>query len=248
MKLSHVMHEDANADKKHITQARRAWAELLEQIKSFLSKKGLVEFDHFEKTYDDLFGPLTLGNFHVSLLGQKYRVEFERRQGTTKGRMRTYKNMHSGEPENFDIVLFQTYDNDLDLISYADFEKQITEAFRNVFIHEYTHLADALRSKNPKGYTSTKSRQVSKGEYINTAHEFNAFYSQVVDDAETMFTKREVVSLFKKSPDFKTFLGLLKGESEAAVVLDSESSGKFRQAFIKRLYQLYKEYSYEMLD
>lgn len=248
MKFADVFNEDVHTDKSHVADARRSWDELMQQVKKFLSKKDLIEFDHFEKSYDDLFGPLTLGNFKIKLLGEEYRVNFERREGPTKGKMRTYKNMHTHEIENFDIVLFQRFENDLDLIAYKDFETQMKDTFRSTFIHEYTHIVDALRSNDLPRYNATKVSQTKAGEYINTAHEFNAFYSQVVDDAEEVFSMRDPSDMFKRSPDFKTFLGLLRIESDAATVLDSEANGKFRKAFIRRVYQLYQDYKNEMLD
>jgi hypothetical protein len=244
MRLNQLF-EDVASDHQNLNMAEAAWDDLKEEIHWHIVLLGLEEFEAFEKSFSEILNTLSKYNFNVFYKDIPVIVNLVDKKFSrgALGRLRTTSIDHGNNHVDYryNIELYYNPDSDLDLISIRDFYKTFEETFEKVFIHEFTHFLDDYRSHNKNNYIKTKSNLRSKGHYVDTPHEYNAFYMQMVKELKRAFKSREVVEMFKKNPDFKSFQSIVSMDTEAGrILLDLE--GKYKRALQKRLFQLYKEY------
>jgi len=237
--------EDIDSDQKKLSNAREAFDNFMIEFKGHIELLGLDEFDYFEKSYLDILRKLYKYTFKLTYKDNPLGVRVLPRNQLTKntiGKLIT-TSINDGYTTTFkyEIHLYINENNDEDLISINDFYKMFTNMYKKVFVHEYVHFMDSVDSDNEEMYIDTKRKLRQSGKYIDTPHEYNAFYIQIMHEIEHVFEDPSVMSIFSKNPSFDNFISLIRVETHGGEML-SDLKGKYDKAFKKRLYQLYKTY------
>ena len=244
MRLNQLF-EDVSTDQSNLRIAEQAWSEFKEEVYGHLVLLDLDKFEAFEESFINLIQKLSRYNLNVIYKDIPVKVNFMDSASSrgAAGRLRTTSIDHGNDhiDYRYSIELYYNRNNQIDLISMADFYNTLDEMFEDVFIHEFTHFLDDFRSHNRPNYIKTKRDLISQGKYVDTPHEFNAFYMQMMKGIQRAFENRHVIEVFKENPDYESFVSLIRIETDAGRQL-SELEGKFKKAFHKRLFQLYKEY------
>lgn len=244
MKLNQLI-ESVVTDQEYLTLAEKYWETFKEEINGHVVLLGLDEFESFEESFAGMLKKLMKYNFNLTYRDIPVTVNLMPTEGNhgVRGRLRTTSIEHGNSHTDYkySIELYFNLSSDLDLISINDFYNTFNEAFERVFIHEFVHFLDDYRSHDKKKYIDTKRKLRQKGEYINTPHEYNAFYMQMLSELKRAFNSKEVIELFKDNSDFKSFQSIVRMDTESGQIL-SDLSGKFLRSYQKRLFQLYKTY------
>lgn len=236
--------EDIQSDQDLLAIAEKAWDMFFDEVKGHVELVGLDEFEAFEKTFSDIMSSLSQYRFRVGTKDDYLPVSITQSpRRNVLGRLVTTSIDHGdGNPiMNYRIEVYYDPDESLDMISINDFYSTFRERFEHVFIHEYTHYLDAKRAKNKVGYLNRKRKDKQEGKYIDTASEYNAFYVQLLKEIKNSFSRSVVVKLFKENPSFENFESIVRIETQSGQML-SDLGEKYKRAFKKRLFQLYKMY------
>lgn len=249
MKIRNLL-EDLASDKSHVSRGNALWLSFLDELKNVAMIVGIDTFENFEKTYLELLQDVSKHNYYATNDGDKIKVNvvistlaLSRRASLT-----TRTTVVDGVKEyTMNIKLYESpLQEDFDLINFNDFIKTFIERHKSSFIHEVIHYIDHHRADDAERYISRKTRQIDDGGYINTDHEYNAHYLQLVSDIDDMFkSDKYAIRSFHKDPSFENFKNLARSFTKSGSVLlspESELSGKYRRSLMKRLSQLYRDY------
>lgn len=240
MKISEIINESAKSDMNLIAMAKSAWDNVTQQIIAILTERGLSDFDPFEKSFDDLMAFIIAKPLSISFGNRDSRVLFLPRQydDTKKaGAALVTSTNDEGTLTDVRIQMYYVPDN-TDMISINDFKKQLSDKYRSAFIHEFTHGFDLDRSNDEVRYTQSKRHKIKSGEYYDTPHEYNAFFSQVIEDVNELFPHGT------NDITFKNFVSEIRINNPTLPVLTSELKAKkspLYRSMIKRLHNIYQE-------
>lgn len=243
--------EDIHSDQSKLSSAKKAFDDLMFEIKGHVELLGLDDFDTFEKSYLEIISKLYTYTFKLKYKDEPITVRILPQTHLDRNRLGVLNTTSIDDGHSvkyqYQITIFVNTNDDFDLISDTDFYRTFSRSYQKVFIHEFVHFIDAVESDNQENYTNTKRKLRQKGKYINTPQEYNAFYIQMMSEIGDAFEDRSVISIFKKDPSFNNFLSLINIETHAGEML-KDLEGKYKKAFKKRLYQLYNYYLDELSD
>lgn len=237
--------EDIHSDQSKLSNAKKAFDDLMFELKGHVELLGLDEFDTFEKSYLEIMSKLYTYTFKLKYKDEPITVRILPQTELDRNRLGVLNttSVDDGHRVNYQyqITIFVNPHEDFDLISANDFYRTFAKSYQKVFVHEFVHFIDAVESDNQDSYTKTKRKLRQKGKYINTPQEYNAFYIQMMSEIDDAFEDSAVMNLFKKDPSFDKFLSIINVETHAGEML-KDLEGKYKKAFKKRLYQLYNHY------
>ena len=239
--------EDIESDKQNLDTSEQAWKKLLSEVKGYIELGEKDKFESYSKTFSDIMKFVSKITYKIKESNYTINVKFidNLNPKSAHGTFQTTR-QKDGDYTSYRYDMFINYNsnnsnNNTELSSINDFYNNFEKQFEETFIHEYNHFLDSLRSKDQESYTDTKTKMKNKGQYINTPHEFNAFYMQLMKSYKNAFKKRNVVEQFKENPTFENFKDIGEITSDAGRAL-SNLDEQYKKSYLKRLYQLYKEY------
>lgn len=243
MRLEHLF-EDIHSDQTKLSNANKAFDDFMFELRGHIELSGYDEFESFEKTYQEILQKVFTFTFKLKYKDEPIGIRILPATSMTKHKLGVLRTTSIDDGYNLQFNYeIHMYDNteDFELISIKDFYRQIIRNFKKVFIHEFVHFIDAVESDHTANYMATKRNLRQKGNYINTPHEYNAFYIQMMSEINDAFEDESVVRTFLQNPTYDRFLSLINVETHAGEML-KDLEGKYRKAFKKRLFQLYNAF------
>lgn len=118
----------------------------------------------------------------------------------------------------------------------VEYLRQVLPSWRSTLVHELIHMLDSLRTKKSRDWFHPPQPE-DWDAYVNSPHEFNAFFHQIVSETNRLLSKVSEESIRKATNSFSLFL-------EYVVVTDAfqvvpTMSEKNQKKIVTRLWQLW---------